>query len=234
MLKKVDLKKKFSYIAVAVMALVLMFAPASAQAASNPLAKMPTKASDIANKAILGIGDNFCTPEYNSKVKISVKSSNTKVATVKGNAYSYKDWQTGKRKYYAGYKITPVSGGTAKIYVKVKVSGKTYSKTCVFKSYKWQNPFTTFKIGSTNYTSKLNKTGVVRTQKTINGKVYYKVRSGFSVKVTVGYYSNPKNLASWKTKTIKSGQTLPKNTENITIKAKSKKNGQIYTVGIYK
>ena len=130
MLKKVNLKKSISIIAIAVMALVLMFAPASVQAASNPLAKMPTKARGVVHKGVFWKGADYITPYYNSKVKISVKSSNTKVAKVTGESYSEINWETGKKGYAACYTVTPVSGGTAKIYVKVTVKGKTYSRTC--------------------------------------------------------------------------------------------------------
>ena len=55
-------------------------------AQKNPLAQMSTKTSAVLYSAPAGMGCDYFTPEYTSKVKISVKSYNTKVATVyKGN-----------------------------------------------------------------------------------------------------------------------------------------------------
>lgn len=235
MLKKVNLKKSFSIIAIAVMALVLMFAPASVQAASNPLAKMPTKASGVVHKGVFWKGADYITPYYNSKVKISVKSSNTKVAKVTGESYSEINWETGKKGYAACYTVTPVSGGTAKIYVKVTVKGKTYSRTCTYRSYKWESPVTNLKIGATSYQAKLNKSNWVHTKRsTISGKVYYRVKPGFTVKVYAYYYTNPKNQFSAKSKLIKNGQSLPKNTYEIGVIGTAKRTGLRYSGKISK
>ena len=231
MLKKINFKKRFSFIAVVVMALVFIVVPVSGQAASNPLAKMPTKYSGVVYKAICWKGANYVTPYYDSRVKISVRSSNPKVATVKGESYSENNIGTGwKKKYAACYTITPVSGGTAKIYVKVTVNGKTYSKTCTVRSYKWESPITNLKIGSTSYQAKLNKTNFVHTKKkTISGKIYYKVKPGFAVNVYAHYYTNPKNKYSVELKVIKSGQALPPNTYEISVVGTSKKNALRYS-----
>lgn len=230
MLKKVNLKKRFSFIAVTIMILVLMLAPASVQAAANPLAKMPTKCSAVVHKAFFWKGANYVTPYYDSRVRISVRSSNPKVVTVKGESYADDDILTdGKKKYAAGYTITPVSGGTAKIYVKVIVNGKTYRKTCIVRSYKWESPVTNLKIGSTSYQAKFNKTNFVHIRKnTISGKVYYKVKPGFNVNVYAYYYTNPKNKYSVESKAVKSGQALPQNTYEISITGTSKKNAMRY------
>ena len=53
-------------------------------AQKNPLAQMSTKASAVLYSAPAGMGCDYFTPEYASKVKISVKSYNTKIVTVKG------------------------------------------------------------------------------------------------------------------------------------------------------
>ena len=234
MLKKVNLKKSFSIIAIAVMALVLMFAPASVQAASNPLSDMPTKISKVINDRNLN-GTMFSTPIYSSKVKLSVKSSNTKVAKVTGESYSEINWETGKKGYAACYTVTPVSGGTAKIYVKVTVKGKTYSRTCTYRSYKWESPVTNLKIGATSYQAKLNKSNWVHTKRsTISGKVYYRVKPGFTVKVYAYYYTNPKNQFSAKSKLIKNGQSLPKNTYEIGVIGTAKRTGLRYSGKISK
>ena len=56
-------------------------------AQKNPLAQMSTKASAVLYSASAGMGCDYFTPEYTSKVKISVKSYNTKVVTVKGYTF---------------------------------------------------------------------------------------------------------------------------------------------------
>ena len=223
MLKKVNLKKSFSIIAIAVMALVLMFAPASVQAASNPLSDMPTKISKVINDRNLN-GTMFSTPIYSSKVKLSVKSSNRKVVKVTGSGSSMN--YNGRKKYYAFWDITPVSPGTAKIYIKVTVGKRVYNKTCTYKVYKWENPVTTLKINSTNYKNRINKTGSVHANAyIISGKLYYKTKSGFTVKA-IAHSLYGKNT------TLKNGCRLPKNTVNIEFQVKSQKNRQTYTIEI--
>lgn len=235
MTKRENLKKKFSFMTVIIMALVLVFAIVPVQAASNPLSRMPTKSSGVAHKAVFWKGADYITPFYDSKVTIKVKSSNPKVAKVKGEAYAKTDWKTGKKEYAACYTITPVSAGTAKISVKVTVKGKTYSKTCTVKSCKWESPITNLKIGSANYQSKLNKSNLVHTKRQIiSGKVYYKVKRGFNAKVYADYYSDPTNKFSVESKEIKSGQSLPQNTFGIYIRGTSKKNKLTYMAKIIK
>ena len=114
---------------------LLLMSTITVQAAANPLAKMPTKDGKVLHKVGGSYGDDFLTPEYSSKVTISAKSSNPKVARVEANAYKY------EKNYYAGYKTTPLSPGTTKIKVSVTVNKKTYTKVCTYTVYKWENPF---------------------------------------------------------------------------------------------
>ena len=236
MLKKVNLKKSISIIAIAVMALVLMVAPASVQAASNPLAKMPTKYSGVAYKKINWIGTYFSTPNYDSKVTIKVKNSNPKVAKVTCKNEVASD-DRNRKKYAGSYTITPISAGTAKIYVKVTVKGKTYTKTCSIRSYKWESPFTALKIGFSDYQKKLNNSNIVHTGKNIiRGKIYYKIKPEFKGKVDVyaEYYTKVGDIFEKHSKRIKSGQSLPKNTYRFTILATNKKNKLFYVSHIEK
>ena len=80
-------------------------------AQKNPLAQMSTKTSAVLYSAPAGMGCDYFTPEYTSKVKISVKSYNTKVVTVKGYTFErngkYSAGQVMARIYQAmGYKAT--------------------------------------------------------------------------------------------------------------------------------
>ena len=99
-------------------------------AQKNPLAQMSTKASAVLYSAPAGMGCDYFTPEYTSKVKISVKSYNTKVVTVKGYTFE----RNGK--YSAGYETTPIAPGNTKIKVKVTVGAKSYTRTCSYTVYK--------------------------------------------------------------------------------------------------
>ena len=92
-------------------------------AQKNPLAQMSTKTSAVLYSAPAGMGCDYFTPEYTSKVKISVKSYNTKVVTVKGYTFE----RNGK--YSAGYETTPIAPGNTKIKVKVTVGSKSYTST---------------------------------------------------------------------------------------------------------
>lgn len=122
-------KKEISIVTILLSAFLLFVSSAVVQAAVNPLAKMPTKSSGVANTAITGTGWDYMTPEYSSKVKIQVKSYNPKVATVKG--YTTQHMLT--KKYYAGYEVSCVSAGTTKILV-------TQAKERGGKGFKPWNP----------------------------------------------------------------------------------------------
>lgn len=220
------LKKKMSIVTILCAAFLLLASSTVVQAAVNPLAKMPKKASGVANTAITGTGWDFMTPQYSSKVKIKVKSDNPKVATVKG----YVEQDVFTKKYYAGYEIACVSPGTAKIKVTVTVNKKSYTKVCNYTVYKWENPFKTLKIGSKNYLSKFNKSGSLSLKQDISGKTFnFKLNSDFTF-VSANYQAK----GVWSDTSLKPGKNkLPENTYKISICVKSKKNGHLYRVGIY-
>lgn len=218
-------KKKISIVTILLTTFLLLVSSTVVQAAVNPLAKMPTKAGGVLNTGVTGIGWDFMTPEYSSKIKINVKSYNPKIVKVKG--YTAQRYQTGK--YYAGYETTRVSPGTTKIKVTVTVNAKSYTKYCTYTVYKWENPFKTLKIGSKNYLSKFNKTGLVSLNEDISGKKFiFKLKPEFTLDVT-----NYAVKGTFSDSTLKSGQYLPENTYRVSIRVKSKKTKQLYTTQIY-
>ncbi len=84
-------------------------------AETNPLAKMPKKDREVLNRSRFGWGPTFITLGYSSKVKISVSSSNLKVATVKCGNEKRRDYtDSSKIIYYAWYEGVPVSVGSTK------------------------------------------------------------------------------------------------------------------------
>ena len=221
---KREILRKYKYLATVLLLGIffLLSSGTTVRAAGNPLAGMPTKDTRLIALRT-GYGEDFITGDYSSKVKISVKSSNPKVVKVKGTAY--RNSSEGKPKYYAGYSITPVSPGKAKITVTVTVNKKKYTKTCVYTIYKWENPFKVLKAGNLNCQPLFQKTNYCRLKrKTLSGKFTYKLKQDFTlVSATAMYYPNPKNKYMVKTVRLKNGQMLPKNTVDISIRAKSKK-----------
>lgn len=230
MMEKAYLKRKFSIAAILFGSLLLLISATTVHAASNPLAKMPLKDSTVINKGIWWTGATFITPDLSSDVKISVTSSNPKVATVEGNGEKYTN-PFGSR-CYAWYKVIPVSPGTTKIKATVTYNKKTYTKTCMYTVYKWENPFKSLKVGSTNYQPRFQKSGVYEVNRsTISGKFTYKLNPGFVVTdISVQYYIDPDRSFLTESEKIKNGQKLPENTTIIHITAKSKKNNQEYTM----
>lgn len=171
-------------------------------------------------------GGDYFTPEYTSKVKISVKSYNTKVVTVKGYTFE----RNGK--YSAGYETTPIAPGNTKIKVKVTVGAKSYTRTCSYTVYKWENPLKIFKIGSKNYCSKLNKSGTVTvSEDSLNGRLVYKLKPDYTLISMICYVKTGDKYST--VKNIKSGKKLPQGTYGIFMQIKSKKNNKFYNVRLY-
>ena len=172
------------------------------------------------------MGCDYFTPEYTSKVKISVKSYNTKVVTVKGYTFE----RNGK--YSAGYETTPIAPGNTKIKVKVTVGSKSYTRTCSYTVYKWENPLKTFKIGSKNYCSKLNKSGTVTvSEDSLNGRLVYKLKPDYTLVSMLCYTKTGDKYSA--VKNIKSGKKLPQGTYGIFMQIKSRKNNKFYNVRLY-
>lgn len=219
-------KKKISIVTILLAAFLLLVSSTVVQAAVNPLAKMPRKASGVANTSLGATGWDFMTPQYSSKVKIQVKSYNPKIATVKG----YEEQHMLTQKYYAGYEVSCVAAGTTKIKVTVTVNSKSYTKLCTYTVYKWENPFKTLKIGSKNYLSKFNKRGTYTSKTDISDKTFtFKINPNFTL---VSASCQAKNAIL--PVVLKPGKNiLPTNTYNIYIRTQSKKNGHYYTTQIY-
>ena len=195
-------------------------------AQKNPLAQMSTKASAVLYSAPDGMGCDYFTPEYTSKVKISVKSYNTKVVTVKGYTFE----RNGK--YSAGYETTPIAPGNTKIKVKVTVGAKSYTRTCSYTVYKWETPLKIFKIGSKNYCSELNKSGTVTvSEDSLNGRLVYKLKPDYTLVSMICYVKTGDKYST--VKNIKSGKKLPQGTYGIFMQIKSKKNNKFYNVRLY-
>lgn len=220
-------KKKISIVTILLSAFLLLVSSTVVQAAVNPLAKMPTKSSGVANTAIAGrTGWDYSTPQYSSKVKIQVKSYNPKVATVKG--YTTQHMLT--KKYYAGYEVSCVSAGTTKIKVTVTVNSKSYTKFCTYTVYKWENPLKTLKIDSKNYLSIFNKNGSYISKSDISGKTFtFKINPNFTL---VSATCQSKNIL-YPTELKPGKNILPANTYDVYILVKSKKNNHFYTTKIH-
>lgn len=224
--RKACSKKKNSFIGLLVGLFFILLSATAVQAATNPLAQMPKKSSYVINAAATGKGCDFFTPQYASKVKISVKSYNPGVVTVEG--YSFKG-QNGKN--FVGYETTPVAPGSAKIKVKVTVGSKSYTKTCNYTVYKWENPFKTFKVGTKNLRSNLNEAGsALLPMNSLKGKFTYKLKSGYTMESIFCYAKSGDQYMT--ARDIKSGKTLPKGTYRILMQIKSKKNNEYYNVAV--
>lgn len=191
-------------------------------AQKDPLSQMPKKTSTVFRSAATGMGCDYFTPEYTTKIKITAKSYNTKVVTVKTYAFS----RNGKCS--AGYETTPKGPGTTKIKITVKVGSKSYTRTCSYTVYKWENPLKTLKVGSKVYTAKLNKTGTaVLPKNSLNGKFTYKLNSNYKLESIYCYTKN--GVVT----NVKNGKNLPKGTNRIMMRMKSRKNNNFYNVVVY-
>ena len=183
--------------ALAVIVAVFAMSVSVFAAQKDPLSQMPKKTSTVFKSAATGMGCDYFTPEYTTKVKISAKSYNTKVVTVKTYVFN----RNGKSS--AGYETTPKGPGSTKIKVTVK-------------------------IGSKVYTAKMNKSGTaVLPKNSLKGKFTYKLNSNYKLESIYCYTQN--GVVT----NIKNGKNLPRGTNRIMMRVKSRKNNNFYNVVVY-
>lgn len=148
----------------------------------------------------------FKLDKYYSKAKkITVKSSNERVV-----------------KFVNNYSFTPKKPGTAKLYISMKINGKTKKFVSKIKVVKYKNPVKSFKVGSKNIASKYKKNTYwsLRTQSS-KPKISIKPASGRKIKSIACYTYRANGMP--KVKKIKNNSKLSKNVNYITVKMYNKK-----------
>ncbi|MGN0353543.1 MAG: hypothetical protein ACI4EI_00540 [Muricoprocola sp.] len=126
----------------------------------------------------------------NDNVKVSVTSSNNKVAT------GYVDPKHYDANGYEGYEqyicadVIPKGPGKATITIKVTTNGKTTTKSLKYHFVTYKNPFSTFKIAGKENASQFNKLKKVSLKNSVYwlfngkigaGKLTYKVKKGYKI-----------------------------------------------------
>ena len=112
------------------------------------------------------------------------------------------------------------------------MGSKSYTRTCSYTLYKWENPLKIFKIGSKNYCSKLNKSGTVTvSEDSLNGRLVYKLKPDYTLVSMLCYTKTGDKYST--VKNIKSGKKLPQGTYGIFMQIKSRKNNKFYNVRLY-
>ncbi len=170
-------------------------------------------------------GADFITKEFSQKIKISATSSNSKIAKVDAGVEKTYD-----KKYYAYCYFVPKKEGTTNITIKVTVGKKTYTYKTKLSCYNWTAPFSSFKIGSTDYLStiKANKSykfltssygkeiaSFKKVKAKLTGKLAIKLKSGYKIK-KISVFTND-GKGHYDSKTIKNNSKLPKYTSSITV-----------------
>lgn len=201
------MKKKISnyLIVVTVMLLLLgMTVGVSAATTSDPLEKMPAKYYAILDQPGKVIHfRSFSTPRYKTPVKISIVSSNTKVAEVEK-----KEFGDAAEGYGASGVIYEKGPGTATVTVKVTVNKKTYTKKCICKFYRYECPFDSISIQGNDYLKNVEDTASYNNA-TMNGgdRINIDVGNGYrldAIEVAYGYSGY-----GYKNKFIRNGAKLP-------------------------
>lgn len=175
--------KKKLLVTILIAALTMLASTVSVLAATkNPLAKMPRQVGSVASEINCVSVTNktaFYTEAYNSKVSISVKNSNPKVADVQ--YYSTKLDVNGKLKNCGYFGVRYKKTGTTTITVTVKVNGKTYKRSCKYTFYKYTNPFKLFKKGNKNITAEFKSAPSASVYSDVKGKYSYRLKNGYKV-----------------------------------------------------
>lgn len=224
--------KKWNVLWIALFVMAILQVHTVGAAVKNPLADMPAN-STIQVSAPMGKGCDYYTPVYSKKFTMTAKSSNPKVATVEVCDFTDRNPQTGKVIGYSkGYLTTRKGYGKTTITVTVKLNGKTYKKSCVYNYLKYVNPFSSFKIGSTNYTGTMNKKYEIKTGKIPAGKISYKLKSGYKIeRIWADVRTKVKEENGYvisKSVDLKNGQKVPANTAILNVWVKDKKGRSIF------
>lgn len=194
------------------MLLCILAIPAKA-ATVNPLSEM----RNFKTIVVCGRADKdpaeFVTPEYKEDFVMTVKSSNTKVATATVKTEKrYVNNDDKNKRYFKKIHLTQKGYGTTKLTVTAKVEGKTYKKTVTVTFYKYSSPFKSFKINGKEYASKFKSpksyvpklradndydgSGIKYSKYlyvntgSVTGKISYKLNPGYKITYISGEKSN--------------------------------------------
>lgn len=148
----------------------------------------------------------FKLDKYYSKAKkITVKSSNKRVV-----------------KFVDNYFFTLKKPGTAKLYISMKINGKTKKFISKIKVVKYKNPVKSFKVGSKNIASKYkeNTFWSLKAQSS-KQKISIKPASGWKIKSITCYTYRANGIP--KVKKIKNNSKISQNVNHLTVKMYNKK-----------
>lgn len=171
--------------------------------------------------------------ENSKKYKISVTSSNERVATVKEVNGSFYDGKTGKVFSGKYYKIERKRFGETDIKFTLKSGKKIYKKVMHYTISKYESPFKSAKIGGKNVTAQLSKICKVKPLfPSMPSRCLYVRGVGagtWTYKLKKGYKITLMSLATSRGKgaQLRSGQTLPSDWLNIYIQYKDTKTGVV-------
>lgn len=133
-----------------------------------------------------------------------------------------------------GITIHPKKTGSTTVKVTVKNGSKKKVHTLKLQIKKYENPLSTFKVGSTSYKNKLNKRKnwyADKPKKNQKVKLNIKAKKGFEItNISYGYYKN----GQYKSQTLRNGQkfTLHKQASWISVSYRDKKTGYSASVHI--
>lgn len=217
--KKINSKKKFiKFLLLGVMLIGMTLPTQKVCAAKKPFDDLPKKIT-FYDSLPMEKGCDYLTPFYKSKVKLTAKSTNKKVAKVKVYNFEYLS-REGKKEYYSGYELNWKKNGSTTIKLKAKVGKKTYTKNVKYTKLPYKNPFSSFKIGKKQYAKIFNKNYMANAEK-IDGKMSYKLKKGYKVTRITAYYERD---GSYLNKKVKNNKSLPSNTTMVIIETKNIKN----------
>lgn len=243
--KKMNKRKWRVGFLVAVMSLMVMGSSAMAKS-TNPLKSIPKRSGWV--QSYYGLKDDTLDDqndiifkvENGKKYKISVTSSNERVATVKEVNGSFYDGKSGKVFSGKYYKIERKKFGETDITFTLKSGKNIYTKTMHYTVCEYNSPFKAARINGKSVTAQLSKIYKVKPQypflptrclyvKGVNaGKWTYKLKKRYKIILMTMGTSRGKGAQ------LKNGQTLPKDWLNIYIQYKDTKTGIVGELEINK